>query len=214
MTARRVDKQEKRKRILEHATALFTERGYKETTIDAVAERAGVAKGTIYQYFASKQDLFFGVFDAFTEQYFAEVREQVPEGGVSTGERLRRASEAAFRMAAQHQEVLPLTFEFWAASGSSSLEMRERFQTAFREMYAVFRGFFGEILREGIERGEFVPTADIEAITAVLVGSLDGLFLQAWFDETMDPVTAGDAFLDVFLRGLETGADAVKEASA
>jgi len=211
MAARRVDKKKKSNEIVAHATALFTERGYKETTIDAVAGRAGVAKGTIYQYFASKQDLFFGVFDTFTEQYFAEVREQVPEPGVSAEVRLRQAAGAAFKMAAEHQEVLPLTFEFWAASGSSSQEMRELFQTAFREMYAVFRAFFGDIIRDGVERGEFAETADIESITAVLVGSLDGLFLQAWFDDTMDPVKAGDAFLDVFLRGLKAGIDARRE---
>jgi hypothetical protein len=41
-------------------------------------------------------------------------------------------------------------------------------------------------------------------IAAALVGALDGLFLQSWFDPKLDPVSMGDDFVDVVLRGLAT----------
>jgi len=47
--------------ILDGAFALFAEYGYAETRIEAVARRAGVAKGTVYLYWRSKQELFRGV---------------------------------------------------------------------------------------------------------------------------------------------------------
>lgn len=50
-------KERKRRRILEVATALFLQLGYRKTSIDDIAARAGVAKGTVYLYFKTKSDV-------------------------------------------------------------------------------------------------------------------------------------------------------------
>ena len=47
--------------LLEAALAVFGERGFRATTLEEVAARAGVSKGTVYLYFASKDDLFRAV---------------------------------------------------------------------------------------------------------------------------------------------------------
>jgi AcrR family transcriptional regulator len=201
MAPRSVDKEEKALLLIHHATLVFAENGYAATTIDAVAERAGVAKGTIYRYFKGKQELFFAVFDNYMEQYFSALRDQVPGREVSAEKQLREATRKAFELAEAIDELFPLIFEFWAASASS--EMRDRFKGLFRILYATFRKFFGEIIRRGIDEGDFDPGLDVESVTAVLVGSMDGLFLQAWFDKNMSPLRAGNAFMDVFIRGLK-----------
>lgn len=54
-------KQAKREAILAAALVEFSERGFAHARLSAVAERAGVAKGTLYLYFAGKEDLFAGV---------------------------------------------------------------------------------------------------------------------------------------------------------
>jgi hypothetical protein len=43
---------------------------------------------------------------------------------------------------------------------------------------------------------------DPEAVAAVLVSAYDGLFLQAWFDPSFDPVTSGRHFLEIVLKGM------------
>jgi AcrR family transcriptional regulator len=58
MRARRIDPGERRQAILEAALAEFAERGYAAARLDDVAARAGVAKGTLYLYFAHKEALF------------------------------------------------------------------------------------------------------------------------------------------------------------
>jgi TetR/AcrR family transcriptional regulator len=52
---------EKRERILHAATRLFAERGFNQTDMDEIARRSGVAKGSLYNYFRSKDDLFLHV---------------------------------------------------------------------------------------------------------------------------------------------------------
>lgn len=204
MAARIVDREEKAGQIVYHATAVFAKKGYNATTIDDIAERAGIGKGTIYEYFRSKQDLFFAVFDAYMTQYFNSLEAQTPGEQSTAEQQLREATAAAFDLGKEVEQLFPLTFEFWAASASS--DMRERIRALFREMYSVLRGFFGAMIRRGIERGEFDANVDVDAVTAVLVGSFDGLFLQAWFDRNMNAAQAGNAFLEVLLRGLKAGA--------
>jgi AcrR family transcriptional regulator len=51
-------KEEARRTILETASQVFAEKGYNDTTMDDVAKKLGVSKGAVYQYFASKDELF------------------------------------------------------------------------------------------------------------------------------------------------------------
>jgi AcrR family transcriptional regulator len=53
--------------LLQAALSLFRERGYTETTVDAIVERSGVSVGVFYSYFASKQQLLFALFQQETE---------------------------------------------------------------------------------------------------------------------------------------------------
>ena len=212
MAPKNVDREEKALLITQFATLVFAEKGYAATTIDAVAERAGVAKGTIYQYFKSKQDLFFAVFDQQLEQYFSALRDQVPGPEVSAETQIRATTSKSFELAEAMHELFPLLFEFWAASASS--ETRERFAAEFRLLYATFRKFFGDMIRRGIDENEFDPDIDVDSVTAVLVGSLDGLLLQSWFDREISPVKAGEAFMDVFIRGLRAAELKVKYGGA
>lgn len=62
MGRREKNKASKRRRILEAATELFTERGFEETTTAAIAKKAGIGAGTLYLYVESKEDLLVAVF--------------------------------------------------------------------------------------------------------------------------------------------------------
>ena len=54
---------EKRPEILDAAMKLFSERGFERTTVDEIATRANVGKGTIYLYFENKEQIFFAVLE-------------------------------------------------------------------------------------------------------------------------------------------------------
>lgn len=65
-------KEHARKRILEAAYAEFTQRGYRKTTISDIAQRMGVSKGAVYQYFENKEALIGAVGDSFVERAIME----------------------------------------------------------------------------------------------------------------------------------------------
>ena len=97
-------------------------------------------------------------------------------------------------------DVYSLVMEFWAASASS--QMRQRFKEAFRQGYEDFRHIVSSLIKDGIERNEFRPDINPESIAASLVGTWDALLLQAWFDDSFDPVTTAKNFMNIVVTGL------------
>ena len=65
----------KRYKILEAATEIFSTKDYHEATVEEIAKKAGVGKGTIYQYFSSKQAILENLYLYRRNQYLDEVRE-------------------------------------------------------------------------------------------------------------------------------------------
>ena len=193
-------KEEKRALIIEAAAKVFARRGFASTLMAEIAIEAGIGKGTLYEYFDSKEDLFFTVFEWFVKATEAEAKVSISALGGSASERLDALSDSLMSSWAQMEDMYSLVMEFWSASASS--QMRERFKQAFKNGYSDFRQIVSTLIREGIERGEFQPHVDIESVAAALVGTWDALLLQAWFDDDFDPLTAARGFMTVVINGL------------
>ena len=193
-------KQDKRSRIIEAAAKVFAHKGYNSTLIADIAKEAGIGKGTIYEYFPSKQDLFFAVFKWFVRMTETEAKVSVSVLGGSAPERLIALNDALLRSWLGMLDMYSLVMEFWSASASSG--MRQRFKEAFKEGYRDFRRIVAALIRDGIDRGEFQPEVDAESVAAALVGAWDALLLQAWFDEGFDPLSTSRKFMAVVISGL------------
>lgn len=191
---------DKKNRIIEAAVTVFAQKGYASATVADIAARAGIGKGTIYEYFASKEDLFFAVFEWFKRQTGIAAKVEIAALGGSVAKRLEALSESLMGMWQEIADVFTLTMEFWAASSTS--QMQDRFKDNFRNMYQEFRGIVRLLVHEGIERGEFRPDINPESVAAALVGTWDALFLQAWFEDNFDPVTIAREFLKILIKGL------------
>ncbi|MFP4476046.1 MAG: TetR/AcrR family transcriptional regulator [Desulfatibacillaceae bacterium] len=72
-------REERRDMILQYAKALFSDKGYYQTQISDIMEAAGVARGTIYQYFKNKDDLFSVLLEGYLKKYEDMVSEAVRE---------------------------------------------------------------------------------------------------------------------------------------
>lgn len=196
----KASKQNKKSLIIEAAARVFANRGYNSTLIAEIATEAGIGKGTIYEYFPSKEDLFFAVFEWFVEMTEAEARVSISALGGSASERLKALNDALLKSWLEMLDMYSLVMEFWSASASS--RMRPRFKKAFREGYKDFRQLVSALISDGIETGEFQPEVDAESVAAALVGAWDALLLQAWFDEGFDPLTTSRKFMAVLINGL------------
>jgi AcrR family transcriptional regulator len=186
--------------ILRAAAQVFAERGYQAATVDAIAEYAGIAKGTVYLYFRSKQELFLRVCDDYIAAIERIGKQAIERSSTTAAAQIQQSIHTLLAMSAETRDLFPLILEFWSASASP--HRHARVAASFRGAYSKFRRLIADEIRKGQQAGEFDRSADASQVAAMLVGALDGTFLQAWFDPSLDPVCIGDQFVTILLHSL------------
>jgi len=198
MAPKIVDKAEKEYSLVRAATEVFRRQGYAAATMDAIAAEAGVAKGTLYLYFDNKEDLFFAVFDVFFESIL-ERAESAMVDDMDAEARLRALFSVWASVLKNHSDYASLMLEFWAAGATGG--SAEHLSQVFRAVYREHREFVAAIIRMGQAQGQLDPALDADALAAVAIGGVDGLWLQVWFDPDLDAMTILEAHLDGALQG-------------
>jgi AcrR family transcriptional regulator len=193
-------KEEKREAIIRAAAEVFTQKGYFGTRMAEVAVAAGVGKGTVYEYFRSKEDLFFAVFQWYNARAASAAQIGIHLLGASAADRLSAINDTVMGGWPELREGYSLVMEFWSAA--STAPTRRRFKASFRDTYRDYRVLVSALIQDGIQSGEFRPDVDAVAVAAALVGAWDALMLQAWFDADFDPASASRGFFQVLLAGL------------
>jgi AcrR family transcriptional regulator len=154
---------EVRERIVSAAHELIAEGGYVNAAVAAVAARAGIAVGTVYRHFPSKEDLFAEVFREASQREVDAMREAAgARDGAGAGERIAAGTEAFARRALAGRRLA------WALLAEPVDPAVEAERLHFRESY---RDVIAGVLREGIAAGE-LPEQDPEASAAALVGAI------------------------------------------
>jgi AcrR family transcriptional regulator len=125
--ARKRNPRQTRDRLVRAALDLFTTRGYHETTTPLIASRAGVAEGTIYRHFASKDELLNEIFRAGVRLFATAVREADPR--TNCRERLALIARRWRDAAAREPAVAKLVF-----SDAFAALVDEKSRTAAREL--------------------------------------------------------------------------------
>jgi AcrR family transcriptional regulator len=157
---RRAGSEERRRRILAAARACFGEAGFAGATVGAIAERAGVSNGLLYQFFRSKEHLFEVVLREIIGDW---VRAMVPRD--AGGESASRALEGMFRRSVEFCRRHPLLPAL--LRGDEDLQL-SRIREAGRDRVQPHRDLVAALLRRGIEAGEFKADLDIPSVADVI----------------------------------------------
>ena len=194
-------RKDKKDQIIEAAARVFAQKGYAGAVVADIAIQANIGKGTVYEYFNSKEDLFFAVFEWFQKKTEKAATVGISALGGGAADRLRVLNDSLMGLWDEIKDAFVLVMEFWAAS--SSTQMRRRFKGAFKQIYDDYRGIVSALIQDGINGGEFRSDVNPKSVAAALVGTWDALFLQGWFDNSFDPAATAKDFLETVLRGLE-----------
>jgi len=197
---RRRRKAERPKEILEAAFVEFSRNGYAMTTLDQIAERAGVTKGTIYVYFDNKEHLFISMVREVTKATLDTVHEMFEAHEGSTAELLR----AQFSFIYQHivedrrrREVVRMLI----AEASRFPELADRY---YDEILRPCLELLKQAIQRGMDRGEIRKSAIIDSPQVVIAPiALVDLWMMMFDDrQPLDLKAYFDAHLDLVLNGL------------
>ena len=192
---------ERPQELLDAALTIFAEQGYRDTTLDEVAEAAGVTKGTIYHYFSTKEELLLRAIEHYQERAFARL-EAVRRGEYeSAADRVRDFVWQGF---GSDDPARRRVHALLKGIGSEAPAVRRAWLRS-----GPLRGWrlLTKLIEDGKASGEFRPDVDAEVAARLLVS---GLMLQlVWRQQSDD--TPGlaisekrllDGTIDLFLHGL------------
>ncbi len=150
---RRVQKKaESHRRILEAAKEVFFRDGFTAANLDEVAERAGVAKGTLYRYFESKAELYVAIL-SHNGAAFEDKLKSVLVPGLGPPEKLRRVSRFYFRHYIENPDYFQI---FWAIENQSVIgELPASMVEQVTEIWERNLSLLAEIIEEGVRDGAF-----------------------------------------------------------
>ncbi|MFB4197564.1 TetR/AcrR family transcriptional regulator [Streptomyces carpaticus] len=157
-----------RQRLYDAAVTLIAEQGFSATTVEEIAERAGVAKGTVYYNFAGKTELFEEVLRDGVDRLAAELRradETALERGADAVGRLSAAALAGLVFIERNPSLTRLLMaELWRTHRAWHATVVSARQQAVDVVERV--------LHEGVKDGELDPALDVELTAAALVGMI------------------------------------------
>ncbi len=169
-----VDKAAKRQEILEAAIAVFLEKGYHGAKMADIAVAASMGKGTLYEYFPTKEALpkeIFNLFFAGLDDQLAQLQQskQGPIDIIVAGIQLSLADMDEFAA------VMPLCFELLGSKAlNESLGLSEYFEGWLEQL----NQFFVATLVAGQENGQITLDLDAKAFARMLVSTVDGMGLH------------------------------------
>ncbi len=165
--------------IIAAAEKVFDEFGYAQATMDTVASQAGLSKGTIYNYFPSKSDLFRAVFAEGILETETEVQKLVASP-LPAKIRLSKLLDFWFSRMSDHSRLGRLILEFWA--NAARQERQGELAQMFQQLYAAHRAMIVSIIDDGVAGGEFKVEFGTDVAASLIMGILDGVDIQMILD--------------------------------
>jgi AcrR family transcriptional regulator len=177
------------------ASHLFATKGFAATTIDDIAERAGVAKGAVYHHFASKEDIFAVVFEDFE----AKLETDVVAAGLSAEDPFEGMERGVRHFLAACSE--PRTRQIVLVDGPAVLGWKR-----WREIDAKY---FAAVIRGGLARALEDKAAErhLDALSHLILGSLtEAALVCASAADARAAAREMTAGIRVLLQGLKQSA--------
>ncbi|HEX8922865.1 MAG TPA: TetR/AcrR family transcriptional regulator [Pyrinomonadaceae bacterium] len=188
---------DKREAILRAATRVFARNGYFNSKVADIARDAGVADGTVYLYFKSKEEILHSIFDRSMESAILEVRRQI-DAIDDPREKLRRIAHLHLERLGADRD---LAVVFQVELRSSTKFMEEFSAAGFAEYLSLIRS----TLEEGQRAGFFRQELNAKVVAKILFGALDEMATNWILSKRRYKLAPmADQVLDIFLNGVSS----------
>ena len=202
MAARIIDKETKKREILQAALEVFSRSGFSKTKMIDVAKTAGIGKGTIYEYFRSKEEIFTEAF-RFMMQKSDTLLEEALSKTDDPVEKLRSIIQIwLVQFLEESGDFMGIMMDFWA-EGIRTKNKKILDILNLKGLYEQYRQLINDILQEGVKSGAF-GRINTSNIASAIIAALDGLMLQWILDpDLFDLKQVAEDFTEGLLNGIK-----------
>ncbi|MEJ7699954.1 MAG: TetR/AcrR family transcriptional regulator [Pyrinomonadaceae bacterium] len=186
---------DKREAILNAAVKVFAQKGFFNSKVADVAGEAGIADGTVYLYFKSKDEILHSIFDRAMEEFISEGKREISE--------IKEAAERLQRIAELHLEKLGadrnLAIVFQVELRGSTKFMEEFSAAGFAEYLEIIH----QTIEEGQQTGIFRKDLNATVCSKILFGALDEMVTNWILSKKPYPLAPiADEVLKIFFGGV------------
>lgn len=183
-----------RDKVAQAAVELFAEKGYANTSVQEVVERAGVTKGAMYHYYRSKDDLLFGIYERMLTLQRDHLDEIIARG-LPTHETLRAA---CIDVVETSIDALREGTVFFRSAHMLSPDRQQEVTRRRRE----YNDAFAAIVRQGQAEGLYRDDIPVAVLVANFFSDLH--YLSHWYKPTgaESKSQVAEQITDLFLKGI------------
>ena len=186
---------DKPQQIIEAAVRVFARKGYFNSRVSDVAREAGIAAGTIYLYFKTKEDILTTLFREKMAEFVAKLWKAMADQPDPVS-KVRRLVYLHFDLLERNPELAEVV----------QIELRQGqkfFRGASSQEIASYFALIGSVLEEGVAAGRFRADLPVKVATKMLFGAMDQM-ATSWVlgKREYRLVDTADAVADLFLQGV------------
>jgi AcrR family transcriptional regulator len=175
-----VDRDKKRSEIAQKAIEVLAKRGFQATTIQEIADAAGLGKGTIYHYFKTKEEIL----SAVSEEIFHEMERSFGAALLRIDKPMEKLSaliEEALHVSEDVEHLFIVYTELWL------MNIREDkyndYMSFIKNLHNDLKNLTARMIDEGKKLGLWDKDTDSDALAAYLVASFDGVIVHYMMDK-------------------------------
>lgn len=192
----------KRRQILDAAHTIFSRKGYHRTTIDEIIALADTGKGTVYNYFVNKEQLFFTLTRELSQPFEQEIQEVVTCEDEPLN-KLRRLVKSFLMFYTQNGDLWRVLMHEMRGFGSDGYShMSAEVRLEYQEFFQRTIGAFERVLLEGIASG-VIRKCDAKITAHGLFSVIVMMAFQGFVGVDVDD--AAERVTDTFFYGIATG---------
>jgi TetR/AcrR family fatty acid metabolism transcriptional regulator len=186
---------DKPQQIIEAAVRVFARKGYYNSRVSDIAREAGIAAGTIYLYFRTKDDILVTLFRDKMAQFVGSLHKAIADEPDAVS-KLSRLIRLHFEMLEEDPQLAEVV----------QVELRQGqkfFRGASSHEIASYFALITSVLEEGVAEGRFRAGLPVKVTTKALFGAMDQM-ATSWVlgKRGYRLADTADALADIFLRGL------------
>lgn len=184
----------KRDTIIDAAGQVFSSKGYHNTRMEEIAIVAGIGKGTIYEYFESKLQLFQALMERSLQAYYDKIDNKLLNE-LPFNERLYHMLEGHFTFCRENRQLTRLIY--WDTDVIDE-ELKDWCYKGRKEKQERLRG----IVEEAIARGE-LKNVDSSLATLMIIGCMEGMYVPIMLEDWEIPASElAIQVTDLIMRGI------------
>ncbi|WFS63704.1 TetR/AcrR family transcriptional regulator [Pseudodesulfovibrio thermohalotolerans] len=187
--------EEKQRRVLDEATVEFAEHGYHQASINRIVDRLGIAKGSLFKYFGTKQGLFEHIFGHAVAGFKKPLKAIRATPDLDFFERIEQSFLAGAKFVDEHPNLYRIYLKMLF---NENFPLRERFLGEIRGANAKY---LRQLIENGIKAGELPVSLDVDMAVFTLHAVMDR-FLQGYAVPSLDNGLAPAANLQARARAL------------